>query len=329
MDIDLLSKMVKELILDKDEVSLPGVGTFVAEMVPSSFSDRGYTINPPYRKLYFRQRVDEADTALVDFYAASNGIDAGQALRILTDFLSEMREVLKQKKTIVFPGLGRLRATRENNFFFVADEDLDIFPSGYGLEPISLKTHQETPEEVSTVVESLKSIMDKKAAENPKPVPVLEEEETPVVEEPSVVTETVVEEEPTAQTTPPAQEKPFAAEIKAEDEKPVVQETIVVEEKPAAEEKTVPEKKPAAEETTPADHQEKAKSNLMQFGHNEEVPVHHHHRKPRRRLALWICLGILGLLVLLLILFLVLANVAPDFIDSLLYTPEQLEILRY
>lgn len=346
MDIDLLSKMVKELILDKDEVSLPGVGTFVAEMVPSSFSDRGYTINPPYRKLYFRQRVDEADTALVDFYAASNGIDAGQALRILTDFLSEMREVLKQKKTIVFPGLGRLRATRENNFFFVADEDLDIFPSGYGLEPISLKTHQETPEEVSTVVESLKSIMDKKAAENPKPVPVLEEEETPVVEEPSVVTETpvteepvaeepsvvtetVVEEEPTAQTTPPAEEKPFAAEIKAEDEKPVVQETIVVEEKPAAAEKTVPEKKPAAEETTPADHQEKAKSNLMQFGHNEEVPVHHHHRKPRRRLALWICLGILGLLVLLLILFLVLANVAPDFIDSLLYTPEQLEILRY
>lgn len=328
MDIDLLSKMVKELILDKDEVSLPGVGTFVAEMVPSSFSDRGYTINPPYRKLYFRQRVDEADTALMDFYAASNGIDAGQALRILTDFLSEMREVLKQKKTIVFPGLGRLRATRENNFFFVADEDLDIFPSGYGLEPISLKTHQETPEEVSTVVESLKSIMDKKAAENPKPVPVLEEEE-PVAEEPSVVTETVVEEEPTAQTTPPAEEKPFAAEIKAEDEKPVVQETIVVEEKPAAEEKTVPEKKPAAEETTPADHQEKAKSNLMQFGHNEEVPVHHHHRKPRRRLALWICLGILGLLVLLLILFLVLANVAPDFIDSLLYTPEQLEILRY
>ena len=45
MDIDLLSKMVKELILDNDEVSLPGVGSFVAELVPSSFSDKGYTIN--------------------------------------------------------------------------------------------------------------------------------------------------------------------------------------------------------------------------------------------------------------------------------------------
>lgn len=333
MDIDLLSKMVKELILDKDEVSLPGVGTFVAEMVPSSFSDRGYTINPPYRKLYFRQRVDEADTALVDFYAASNGIDAGQALRILTDFLSEMREVLKQKKTIVFPGLGRLRATRENNFFFVADEDLDIFPSGYGLEPISLKTHQETPEEVSTVVESLKSIMDKKAAENPKPVPVLEPEE-PVAEpaaEPEA--EPVIEpvaEQPAEPATEPAAE-PVVEPVIAEpaEEVIVVAETPATEEKPAAAEVPVAEEKPAETEVPAKENHERAKSNLMQFGHNEEVPVHHHHRKPRRRLALWICLGILGLLVLLLILFLVLANVAPDFIDSLLYTPEQLEILHY
>ena len=60
----------------------------------------------------------------------------------IADFLSEMKEVLKQKKSIVFPGLGRLRSTKENNFFFVADEDLDIYPEGFGLEPISLKTQQ-------------------------------------------------------------------------------------------------------------------------------------------------------------------------------------------
>ena len=31
MDIDLLSKMVKELILDNERVVLPGLGSFVAE----------------------------------------------------------------------------------------------------------------------------------------------------------------------------------------------------------------------------------------------------------------------------------------------------------
>lgn len=154
MDIDLLSKMVKELILDNDKVSLPGLGAFVAEVVPATFSDKGYTVNPPYRRLSFRSNL-EKDTLLAELYARANGVAEDIAGRIVTEFVSELAEVLKVKKTVVFPGLGRLRATKENNVFFVADEDLDIYPEGFGLEPVSLKTHQETREEVGAVVESL------------------------------------------------------------------------------------------------------------------------------------------------------------------------------
>lgn len=159
MDIDLLSKMVKELILDKDEVSLPGVGTFVAEMVPSVFSDKGYTINPPYKRLSFRQKGTADDSLLIDFYAKCNNLDIETASRIIREFLHEMRHVLETRKSIVFPGLGKLRATRENYFFFVADEDLDIYPEGFGLEPISLKTHEETPAEVSATMAALRGIL--------------------------------------------------------------------------------------------------------------------------------------------------------------------------
>jgi hypothetical protein len=159
MDIDLLSKMVKELILDKDEVSLPGVGTFVAEMVPSVFSDKGYTINPPYKRLSFRQKGTGDDSLLIGFYAKCNNLDIETASRIIREFLHEMRHVLETRKSIVFPGLGKLRATRENYFFFVADEDLDIYPEGFGLEPISLKTHEETPAEVSATMAALRGIL--------------------------------------------------------------------------------------------------------------------------------------------------------------------------
>lgn len=158
MDIDLLSKMVKELILDNDRVVLPGLGSFVAEIVPSTFSDKGYTINPPYRRLYFRSRPDEG-SMLVEFYASGNDLDVDVAERIIKDYLTELKSILHTKKTVVFPGLGRLRATKENNIFFVADEDLDIYPAGFGLEPISLKTHQETKEEVSAAVVGLKSML--------------------------------------------------------------------------------------------------------------------------------------------------------------------------
>lgn len=151
--------MVKELILDKDDVSLPGVGTFVAEMVPSVFSDKGYTINPPYKRLSFRQKGTGDDSLLIDFYAKCNNLDIETASRIIREFLHEMRHVLETRKSIVFPGLGKLRATRENYFFFVADEDLDIYPEGFGLEPISLKTHEETPAEVSATMAALRGIL--------------------------------------------------------------------------------------------------------------------------------------------------------------------------
>ncbi len=140
MDVELLSKMLKELVLDNDKVTVPGLGAFVAEIVPSTFSDRGYTINPPYRKLSFRSNV-EPDNLLRDFYASRNNIDRDLAGRILDAYGYDLRAELKNARVVVLPGFGRLRCGRDGNVFFVADEDLDIFPAGFGLEPVSLKTH--------------------------------------------------------------------------------------------------------------------------------------------------------------------------------------------
>ena len=216
MDIDLLSKMVKELILDNDRVELPGLGSFVAEVVPASFSDKGYTINPPYRKLYFRSSPEDG-TLLVDFYARTNGVEIAMARKILTDFLAELKSVLHVRKAVAFPGLGRLRATKENNLFFVADEDLDIYPEGFALEPLSLKTHQETREEVSSAVESLAVILEQKpethglTTEEPQP-------ETTVAELlPEAPAEDQQPEAPAAEQTPetPAAE-PVSDDVQAE-----------------------------------------------------------------------------------------------------------------
>ena len=174
--------MVKELILDNDKVVLPGLGTFVAEVVPSTFSDKGYTINPPYRKLYFRAKPDEG-VALIDFYSTSNNVDREIADKVIRDFVSELKNVLFTRKTVVFPGLGRLRATKENNVFFVADEDLDIYPEGFALEPISLKTHVETVDEVQNVMAELKMMVEQPAVVETEPVVIKEVSEVPAVEE--------------------------------------------------------------------------------------------------------------------------------------------------
>ena len=232
MDIDLLSKMVKELILDNDRVVLPGLGSFVAEVVPSTFSDKGYTINPPYRRLYFRANPSEG-LELIEFYSRTNKVSQDVAERIIRDFISEMRQILHTKKTVVFPGLGRLRATKENNLFFVADEGLDIYPAGFGLEPISLKTHQETSEEVTAAVAGLRSLLEdvpqpqEAQPQNTQPQepqlkeqqpeislePVPEPKEPESESVPESVPESTPEPDPISEQKPDAEPKPTAEEV--------------------------------------------------------------------------------------------------------------------
>ena len=269
--------MVYDLILGNDRVTLPGVGTFVAEMVPATFTDRGYTINPPYRKLSFRSS-GPADTLLVDLYAASVNVSKEVAERVLGEFLSELKAVLFAKKTVVFPGLGRLRATRENNIFFVADEFLDIFPEGFGLEPLSLKARRETVEEISRSVEQLGEILNG-PAEEAVAEPVAEAVAEPVAE---AVAEAVAEPVEVEAVTEPEVAEPEPVETPAE--VPSQQEEVQVAEK---------------------------KSGKVWRGIAVAAAV----------LVATAAVVIGG--------FIVLAHIAPAFVDSILYTPEELQIINY
>ena len=268
MDVELLAKMIRELIVDHDQVGLPGVGTFFAEVVPASFSDRGYTINPPYRRLSFYPNRSE-ESLLAEFYATSNSIAPEAAKAYLNQFLLELKTVLEERKTIVLPGLGRLRATRENNFFFVADENLDIFPDGFALESVSLKTLQE-PETIN-ISESfaaiVKEISQQQAVQEPEPVQTAEPEPIPASEPEPVI-------------------------------EPLPEPVAVSEPTPTPDPAPVPEPLPVA--------------------------------APKKAFRWWVLLLCLFVLAAVAVLaFLILVEVAPDIVDSILYTEEELRIINY
>lgn len=289
MDTPLLAKMVRELILENDAVTLPGIGTFVAELVGASFSDKGYTINPPYRRLSFTQR-EGADTLLADIYASSNDVPYESALQILTEFLGTLKTELMTKKSVQFPGLGRLRATRENNFFFIADEDLDIYPDGFGLEPISLKTHEETPEQVSAAVAGLASILDgKDSTDKPRNDEMAREENAEKAEE--------------AVAEIPAEEQKPAAAVTREDIQAMVAEQV----KQMMAGEQIPGTSPAV--TEKAAKQRKPMS-----------------RGWKRTLRILLILAVLA--TLFFGAFFLAAHFAPDWLDTILYSAEELEILR-
>ena len=390
MDIDLLSRIVKELITDHDKVGLPGLGTFVAEVVPASFSDKGYTINPPYRRLSFHPDNTEADL-LVKFYADSNHVPLEASRVYITEFLSELKQVLIQRKTVIFPGLGRLRATKENNFFFVPDEDLDIYPDGFGLQPVSMKYIQGVADPVDIKLsysDAMRGFEDRhRAAEPELPAEMGQPSEPglPVAGEQSAAGE------PQLETLSPDQAEPgqpveSAQPITEAQPQPEAEERLQREEQPGTEHGQPTEPMPQAEPVKPAEPIQPAASQVQPVAEGQpseqeqptepdqaeqeqpsedpserqcgaapaeqlhgaesdtalvKLPGAESDAAPaelpgeetgvvRRRCRWWIApVVVLSLAVVALGVFVILAHAAPDFIDSILYTPEELKILNY
>lgn len=275
MNIDLLSQMIRELILEHDSVALPGLGTFFATVVPASFSDKGFTINPPYRRLTFIQ--GEADDGLiVALYAQKNSLDQAEAKAVIHHFLNEVRDVLKNRKSITLSGLGRLRATKDNNFFFVANPDIDIYPEGFGLPPVSLRNIYPFEDE---------PMPEFKDNEIPAPAAPIETAATEVIEKPADIAETAVND-------------------RISDDSHIERRKETIETQEAEQ----------MNETVETTADERESDNGQQVGE-------------RSRWWIW-PVAIIGAAALALGLFLLLAHIAPDFIDSILYTKEELELIK-
>ncbi len=302
MDIELLSRMVAELIVKNDSVGLPGMGSFVAEIVPASFSDRGYSITPPYRKLSFRGGYP-TDSLLVDYYAKSNGTDKEEARSTITDYVIQMKSVLKERKTIIFPGLGKLRATKDNTFFFVPDENLDIYPDGITLQPISLKTHSVSSEELARAVSSISELI----AAQPKPAETTQlsdSQDTAEVDQPAA-DQPAADPHPVVAVQPGPSEQPAQVEQPASDPQPEVAMQPGPSEQPVPSDQPAQAEQPAATTIDPEPDNGKSK-----------------------RWWIW-PLVVLGLVIVALAVFMILGRTAPDLIDPLLYTPEELRIINY
>ena len=139
MDINLFSKILRELILEHDRVSLPGMGSFIAEMAPSVFSDRALVIHPPFRRILFRTSEIWNDGLLEERYAKERGVSEEIAKHEISEFIKRLKIDLNTNKTYKIPDFGSMRATEQNDYFFVADKELFNYIEGFGLEPINIR----------------------------------------------------------------------------------------------------------------------------------------------------------------------------------------------
>ena len=300
MDIQQLSTMVRDLVLQQDKVVVPGLGVFCAELVPASFSDRGYTLNPPYRKLSFEAEGPSAVPRQED----SRYLVKAEAAE-LQQCIASLRSELQSSKCVELPLLGKLRLTTSGELYFIADPDLDIYPDAFGLHPVSMKNHdpQISDAALSALDIDTPMIEPTPQPESAQPAPQSEAPQAPAPHPAPEATALELPASPAAEASPqtPATEQPAA-------------------EQPAGPAPEAPKRvdEPAVEPQAPAEAPQTSipEENTMQ----EDTAKKKHP-----------ALKVIGIVILVLMLamiaFRLLALIAPDFIDSILYTEEELRLL--
>jgi hypothetical protein len=130
---------------------------------------------------------------IVKCYQKEMNVSEDEAKVAVEAFMAEFAAELKQKKNIEIPSFGKLRSTKEGNYFFVADRKIGIFAEDMGLEPISLKILNENPDQILDISEEVSSIVGGENVSSmdvavdvediPMVEPLILEEEDPVIME--------------------------------------------------------------------------------------------------------------------------------------------------
>ena len=317
MDISLFSRTIKELILENDRVGVPRIGHFLAELMPATFSDCRTMINPPYRRMSFRKdgvTVAERDIFLNKMEEVS-GLPSAQVAEEYDMFIRAFISDLESEKSVDLPSLGRMHATSCNEYFFVADEDLDIYPDGIGFEPVSVKApdpdfvpvapteSESTPESESEPAPEITS--------EPEPESISEQEP-----ESESITEQELESEPTPAEEPAAE---FDTETKQESGT-----------------ETQAELEPAPEPQTESEPVEVAVIDPETIEDNEFIEEPEADAEPeliyepsKKRVGLRVVVAIIALVIVvaLLIFYFGDSEWLSPILDKLLYTKEELRIL--
>ena len=179
MVLETLSGLIVQLVIENGRVMLPQLGAFMRETVPASFSDRGFTLLPPYRRLVFRESQGDG-TLLCEALSRREKMSLPRAQAELEACVAELKAELEEQDQAEIPGLGRLKRTASGGLLFVQDEDLDVSGEWMALEAVSLKSQNrlafpsQTPSPTLSPAVGLSPVPSEAPVSSPSPVPARE-----------------------------------------------------------------------------------------------------------------------------------------------------------
>lgn len=129
---------------------IPDFGGFVVKPIPSSINKRN-RLSPPSSALYFQPEINASNDLLLNEIIRQEKISTQEAKRKIKDFISNINESLKSKKTVKLNGVGNLYMSNNNEVKFKSDRKASFNKDSFGLPNLVLEEVNRGNEIKSTV----------------------------------------------------------------------------------------------------------------------------------------------------------------------------------
>ncbi|MDB9976302.1 SPOR domain-containing protein [Flavobacteriaceae bacterium] len=134
----LLSKLISELLIEHNCVTVPGLGSFLGNFKSAHYDLENEKFYPPSKQISFNSQIKVNDGLLAKFMSEKSGSDYDFSLKEIH------QEVLKitlnlNKGSVVLKDIGELNLNKEGNMVFIPFQTKNFLKDSFGLSPIYIK----------------------------------------------------------------------------------------------------------------------------------------------------------------------------------------------
>lgn len=151
-----LSKYIRQLLPENEQVIFPGLGVFFPEYKPAQIHKDSEEITPPAWEISFNPKIRQNDGLLAAWVAQNEHISVQKALQEIDNERETLFSLLDKGEKVHLEKMGHLFFDENRELKFESSAKENLFPDAFGLEKTSLKEEQKK-DPISVIPEEIKT----------------------------------------------------------------------------------------------------------------------------------------------------------------------------
>ena len=150
-----IAEAISDLLFVRDTVVVPGLGAFVKKPVSAKVNPVANYFAMPSSEIAFDSNLREDNDLIVNYMSEKNDIPKEEAQKLLSMFVSDCFNTLKQKKKVVLNQIGTLSYDWVDNIVFEQEKAVNYNADAFGLSDFTPEPvlRSKTKEEIKTEIE--------------------------------------------------------------------------------------------------------------------------------------------------------------------------------